>query len=336
MEIFLSVFSLMLLSSATDDAPPSSLLRRTSIVDIPSVSKSLIGLPIRCGPSGEIFLRMYRPGDPMGAPVLEVTQDKTSVVNTFDFQKIRDSSIPNPEILKVTDFQVQGSTLYALALGTDSSSYILKFSADDASYEGSFALEKGLFPRRFAVYDSGSLIITGMLTRVDSITNLSKSENVTIQYARDGRLIQYVHLFGDLTFAGSAPTPQELDVLTGSYISAYSTNAYLVRPGTPPRMFVIPEGGGKIDQHALWTPGADWSLFSFLMSGDRALISFVQNLEQEGKTSQYVQYSLSSFEPTSTSYTGQDVMGAFGCTDWRGNYSFITTRNKHLAILVAR
>jgi hypothetical protein len=185
------------------------------------------------------------------------------------------------------------------------------------------------------VFDSGAMVLTGLLTHTDA-NGKNKTENVTEEYDRDGRFQSYLHIIGDFAFAGPTPAPEELRIITATQMSAAGSNIYLIRPGSQTSVFVIPEAGGKIERHTLWNPVTDWIIFSLLVSGDRALIGYVHDLEKDGTKSSYVQYSLSSFEPVGQFYLASDVRGAFGCTDWKGNYSFLTTQNKHLAILNAR
>jgi hypothetical protein len=143
-------------------------------------------------------------------------------------------------------------------------------------------------------------------------------------------------MLGDVSLAGPKPSPAELQTLSFTHMASSGNSIYLLRPGSEPTLYVVPEGGGKIEHHTLWSPGPTWLVFSMLVAGDHALVSFVHDPANDGTRTQYVQYSLSSFEPTSAIQSNPDVVGAFGCTDWHGNYFFVTTQNKHVAILSAR
>ena len=325
----------LIISLVLEDSPPASMLHLASVTDVPSVANNLIAYPVRCGSSGQMFFRMYKVGDPMGASILELEPDKSSLANTFNFQKIQDSAVPKPDKLKASDFQIQGSTLYVLAQDADVNSFVLKFSLSDGSYDGAVVMERGFWPQQLAVFDSGGFIASGFLTRIDSTTNNSTTEIATDQYGRDGRLMNYLHLFGDVSVKGSAPNEAERNQISGSQTVGSGSNVYLIRPGNPVALYVLAEGGGKPEHHDLWSPGTDWTPYSLQISGERALVGFVHDLQKDGKTKQYVQYSLSSFEPASTMYETPDVEGAFGCTDWQGNYSFLITRKQHLAVLKA-
>ncbi len=331
----LLVFSFTKDEPQAKNEPPASILHQGGIQDIPSVASNLVAYPVRCGNGGHIFFRMYK-DDPLNAPVVEVSADEPSVTRTFNFLGIHDPILAKPDGLKVSDFQVHGSTLYAVALDGEQNPVVLKFSTDDGSYSGAFALEKGFFAQKFAVFDSGGIVLTGLFTQPDPNTGQNRSENVTAEYDRDGRFVQYLKMIGDVTLAGPKPSPAELQTLSFTHMAASGSNVYILRPGPEPSLYVVPEGGGKIERHALWSPGPSWLVFSLLVSGDRALVSFVHDPATDGTRTQYVQYSLTSFEATSTTQSSPDVVGAFGCTDWQGTFFFVTTRNKHVAIVKAR
>ena len=333
MKLAATALALALSAISADSPPPSYVLNRVSTTDIPAVASSLIALPIACGPSAQLFFTMYRREDPLGVPILEVEKDGTSVANTFYVGKIQDSDIPHPEKLRLQHFQVQGSTLFVAAAVPQSGYYILKFSTDDASYQGAITMEKGFWPMRFAVFDSGSIVASGLSTRVDPATNKSRSENVIAEYGADGRLVQYLHLAGDVVLAGTSPSPKEMERISFTHMASSGSSIYLIRPGDPLLLSVIVDGAASIEQHVLWSPGADWRVSAFLAFGDRAILGFV---DKDGQNEEYVQYSLSSFEPTSLAVPAKDAGGAFGCTDWQGNFYSLTTTNKHLAVLRAR
>jgi hypothetical protein len=327
----IAAFSLLPL----DDAPPASMLHRTAVVDIPSVAKSLIAFPIRCGPSGEMFFRMYRPVDTLGGPYLEIERGAHSVTHTFEFQKIHDDSIPNPKTLKALDFQVTGSKIYILTEDADQNEFVLKFSVSDASYDGAVVLEKHFNGQKLAVFDSGGFITTGTITRTESAAQPPVTELATLQYGSDSRFRQYVHIIGDLKVS-AIPSLAEMDVLSGTKMFASGQNLYILRPGNPPVVFVLSEGGGEPERHELWRPGDGWRPFSFQVSGDRALIGFIYDVKDSPQSTEIVQYSFTDFTPVAVNYVAEDSEGAFGCTDWRGNFYTIIVQDNHLGVVESR
>jgi hypothetical protein len=320
--------------------PPASMLHRVSIVDVPSVAKSLIAFPVRCGASGEMVFRSYRPGDTLGAPFLEVARGATTLATSFDFQFIHDDSIKNPKTLKAFDFQIQGGKLYVIAENDNLDGFVLKFSMSDGSFDSAVALEKGFQPQKLGLFSSGGFIVTGTIARRDSTTNSLVTEVATAQYGPDGRFQQYVHIVGDSFIAGPTPSSADLGLSAGTLVSQSGANVYVLRPGKPSVIFTLNETGGKPERHEIWSPGEGWRPFSFQMDADRALIGFLYDVKDSKQSTQLVQYNFSpgsaSFMPVATNYLGDDVVGAFGCTDWQGNFYTITGRNNHLAVAESR
>jgi hypothetical protein len=325
---------------ALDDAPPPSMLHQVSIVDVPSVTKSPIAFPVRCGSSGELIFRLYRLGDTLGAPFLEVAKGATTLATTFDFRSIHDDSIKNPKTLKAFDFQIQGGRLYVIAEDDNLDGFVLKFSMSDGRFDSAVALEKGFQPQKLGLFSSGGFIVTGTIARRDSTTNSLITEVATAQYGPDGRFQQYVHVVGDFFIAGPTPSSLDLGLLAGTMVSQSGTNVYVLRPGKPSVIFTLNETDGKPERHEIWSPGEGWRPFSFQVEADRALLGFLYDVKDSKQSTQLVEYNFSpgsaSFMPVATDIVGDDVFGAFGCTDWRGNFYTITGRNNHIAIEEAR
>jgi hypothetical protein len=320
--------------------PPSSLLHRVSIVDVPSIAKSLIAFPVRCGASGEMVFRLYRPGDTMGAPFLEVARGATTLATSFDFQSIHDDSIKSPKSLRAFDFQIQGGKLYILAEDDNMEAFVLKFSMSDGSFDSAIALEKGFQPQKLGTFSSGGFIATGTIGRQDSATKSPVTEVATLQYGPDGRFQQYVHVVGDFSIAGPKPTSEDMGLLAGTLTSQSGANVYVLRPGKPSVIFTLNESGGKPERNEIWSPGEGWRPFSFQMEADRAIIGFLYDVKDSKQSTQLVQYNFAlgsaSFMPNASYYFGDDVVGAFGCTDWRGSFYTITGRNNHISVAESR
>jgi hypothetical protein len=320
--------------------PPASMLHRVSIVDVPSVANSLIAFPVRCGASGEMVFRLYRPGDTLGAPFLEVARGATTLATSFDFKFIHDDSIKNPKTLKAFDFQIQGGKFYVIAADDNQNAFVSKLSMGDGSFDSVVALEKGFQPQKLGLFSSGGFIVTGTIARRDSTTKSLITEVATAQYGPDGRFQQYVHVVGDFSIAGPTPSPADISLLAGTLVSQSGANVYVLRPGEPSVIFTLNETGGEPERHEIWSPGDGWRPFSFEMAADRALIGFIYDVKDSKQSTQLVQYDFApgsaSFMPVATNYFGDDVVGAFGCTDWQGNFYTITGRNNHLAVEESR
>jgi hypothetical protein len=320
--------------------PPSSVLHKTEISEIASLSRAPIIFPVRCGTSGQPFLRLYK-SEPMGSPIIELSADGKSVKHTYDFRALADAQLPKAKQFTAADYQAIGSRLYIIGTarkgGTEALAEILEFSTDDGTFRGVIPLETNFTPYRMAFFESGGLITTGLLTQFEPQTKKSRTELVTLRYGPDLKLIEQVHLFGDTTFADNTPTQEEVSLLSGTHLASYASTVYMLRmkAGGELALYEIKEGDNKVLRHTLWTPGDKWQPMAFLVSGDTAIIGFVHDLENDGRTKQYVQYSLSSRAPLAAYFESDEVVGAFACYDWASNYTFITSRNDHVAILRA-
>jgi len=277
----------------------------------------------------------------MGSPIIELSVDGQSVKHTYDFRGLTDLELPKARQFTAADYQAVGSHLYIVGTaqkgGTESLAEILDFSTDNGKFNGAIPLETNFMPYRVAFFESGGFITTGLLTQFDPVTGKSRTELSTLRYGPDMRLLEQVHLFGDTTFAGNTPTQEETSLLGGTHLAAYGSTIYMLRlkAGGEVVVYGITEGDNKVSRHVLWTPGDKWQPMAFLVSGDSAIIGFVHDLENDGRTKQYVQYSLSSQTPVSVSFESDEVVGAFACYDWVSNYTFITSRNDHVSVLRA-
>jgi hypothetical protein len=320
---------------------PSYLLHKNSLTQAASLPTAPILYPLRCGSRGEIFLRMFHSGDTIGSPIVELNSDGKSVVRTYDFRKIQDSEVPHADKFGAVDFQVTGSHLYVVGSaqmgGKDLHAQVLEFSTTDGSYDGAIPLEMNFMPYRIAFYESGGFVTTGLLTRFDPQTHKARTEPATLRYGADGRLVDYVHLFGETTFAGDVPRQQEIALMGGISLAGYGSTVYMLgaKTGTALNLYEIQEGSPEVVRRKLWVPGENWDPLEFLVSGESILVDFVYNLQSSGKTKEFVNYSLPSGQPVSIEREADDVYGAFACYDWQGQYTYISSENKHLAVLKA-
>jgi hypothetical protein len=277
----------------------------------------------------------------MGSPIVELSPDGRSVQHIYDFRALTDGELPRAKQFTAADYQVVGSRLYIVGTnqkgGTESLAELLAFSTDDGTFDGAIPLETNFMPYKIAFFESGGFITTGLLTQFDPQTKKSRTELSTLRYGPDMRLTEQVHLFGDTTFAGNTPTQDETALLGGTYLASYGPTVYMLRlkAGGQLVLYEMMEGNNKLGGRVLWTPGDKWQPMAFLVSGDSAIIGFVHDLENDGRTKQYVQYSLSSRAPIAVFFESDEVVGAFACYDWVGNYTFITSRNDHVAVLHA-
>ena len=306
-------------------------------MELPSIASTLIATPVKCNTSGTLFFRLYKRGDIFGAPILSVDSDGKVGQVVLEPRSLKSDAIEHPELLKTLDYEPALGSLYAVALSEDGMGYVLRLSIEDGSLKAVMALPNGFTPRRISVFQSGALIVSGM--RVDrSSPEHSTRKLATIHYDAQGRLIGDIALPGDVepqSPEGQA-SQSDTEISTRTYLVGGEASIYMLRPAAKPILYSIDEGG-EVSRAELWGPGAQYTPSNFQVSGSQGIVEFYGETRTDNVQDHiFVEYDLSTREPLTVSTIGADVPGAFACYDGKGTYTFLTSNQKHLALLKAR
>jgi hypothetical protein len=283
--------------------------------------------PTKCDQSGNIYFRLFRAETITGISV----SDRTS--RTIDPTNFSDEAVPDPKSQKIYDFSVQKGTVYVLTIGSDQVGHVLKFSSDDGKYAGSLTLEPGFFPLRMAAFDSGAFVVSGM-KKTGADKDHPQFAAAAALYDRTGRLAKSFEPAIEYGPKKSKTvTADQMEVISDSIMQGSGSAVYLLRPAANPFFYVLAEDGTIEGPTQLLSPEEKYVPVNLLVSGTYMLIEYVHDPQTDGTKYKFVQYDLTTGEPMFAAEPAPNLFGAFACYDWRGGYTFLSSKNGHRVVL---
>ncbi|MGH9613602.1 MAG: hypothetical protein ACRD4P_11035, partial [Bryobacteraceae bacterium] len=303
-----------------------------SSVPTPEVGAAIM-MPIHCDSSGDIFVR---------PPLSKIGPDGRRIA-IFDLSAARSDGLAD---LALKTFAVDPSgSVYELAKTKDERVVIIKFDRD-GHYTGSVILDEHFEPLQLGVFESGTFLVSGVtLTKAGSKPEFNP---YTALFDRSGRFIKNV----DTSEPANAPpasqkTSQGKQSKADKILAAPElgltesdgANVYLLVQGKAPTLFVI-SPAGVVDRKLSLAPPPypNLQVSAFRVGVGQILLEYVQpNALPNGNAAYYLVLYDSLHGDELSEYTrGPDVSGTLGCTDWKGNFSFLSANDREPILLKAR
>ncbi len=281
---------------------------------------SVIMMPIHCDSSGNIFL---------APPLSKIGLDGRRSA-TFDSSAAQQDHFTDL-ILKSFAVDSNGS-VYQLAKTTDQRPVVVKFDGD-GQYKGTVVLNQPFEPHQLAVFSDGTFLVAGVTLAHEGSSPPEFTTYIAV-FDASGRFLKQV----DTSEATYTPNARALAGTKGASTSSGSappelgiaesdgTNAYLLRQGSNPTVFVI-SAAGVIDRKLTLSPPPypDTQVGALRIGAGQMLVEYAQpHGLPNGHAAHYlVLYDLSDGARISEYSRGPDVIGDFGCPDWKGGFSFL-------------
>jgi len=319
---------------ATDEqTAPLLQLSAGEVVRFDSLPSGVIVNPVKCDERGAVYFRQYKRGDVSGSPIIQLdVRDKKSQV--FNVRNISEKSISNPASLRIEDFTPSGRNLYVAVVDENDAAYVLTFSLNDAGYLGAVPIEKNFFPLNVAVFPTGDMILSGTAKK-NPADPQSPLNPVTAICDNKGRFVSHVKLPDDLRLQDVKGKNDEsaFQSLTTSLMQSSGTFAYLLRPAEDPILYAVLPDGTADSKKVLKSPGKLFTPVNFRIAAPYAIVQYVHDPINDGKTNRFVQYDLNSGEVLSIASPDENLLGAFACYDpSRNEYTFLLNSGGHVAL----
>jgi hypothetical protein len=288
-------------------------------------------MPVHCDSSGNLFLQ---------PPLSKIVPDGRRAA-IFDSSAARQDGFTD---LVTKSFAVdQDGSVYQLARTADQRVVILRFNRD-GHYQGAIVLAEAFEPEHLATFNGRTFLVSGV-TLIRTGRNPQFSAYVAVvDWA--GRLVQRVDTKepvytpaagreGGETAEVNAPkdehgagntaqtsAPFELGILESD-----GTYAYVLRQGVKPTVFVI-SAAGTIDRTLALSPPPypNIEVSALRVGPSQLLVEYVRpKALPNGNAAYYlVVYDLANGSKVSEYTRGRGISGTLGCTDWKGNFSFLS------------
>ncbi len=329
-------------------------LTSTGTMNVPSEMGRAFMFPSKCDEDGNLFIREFAGSRAQLGPVVKINP-KGEHKALFD-----PAAFLQPTVDRADAFSpAPDGGLYQIAQkGIEKPEiYVLRFSSD-GSPSSSVRLAADLEVYTFAAFPSGNFLISGVKRDVRGAKDRGKT--FTAVYSADGRFLKQLSFESSNTnndkpnSAGAGASPaaapkagekedeKEAPLLDLSAAEAGKDgNLYVMRPSSPPAVYVITPEGKIIRTLTITVSQKDVQPTAFYISGNQLAISFsgdqnqLQTLEivdaQTGRT-----IRLYSYDP-SLAGSDSNMVPAFGCFDANGGtFTFLAlTEGSGLQIIRA-
>jgi len=292
-----------------------------SSVPTPEVSQVII-MPVHCDSSGNVYLR---------PPLSKIGRDGRRTA-TFDLSAAGSDGLTG---LMTKAFSVDpDGTVYELTRTKDDRVAVVRFDKD-GHYLGSTVLDQQFEPQQLGVFQGDVYLVSGV-TLPAAGSNPEFTPYLGL-FDRAGRLIKQVGT-GEPTYlpkTGSKTGPKTGNAGKGAtehltappelgLMESDGTQVYLLRQGKTPTIFVISNIGDIDRKLTLAPPSPDAQISALRVGVDQFLVEYVRPNTPNGNAAyNLVLYSLQGDKLEE--YTrGPGVSGTLGCTDWNGDFSFLT------------
>jgi hypothetical protein len=270
-------------------------------------------VPLKCDAKGNLYVRGYQRGDPLGAPVVKFAPDGNQVA-TYALR-----TAPGFEKSGVAlDFAVTPRGQVYLLATSRKERVIVRFG-QGGEFERFYPLDQSFDPNHIAAFPSGEMLISGL--RFSKQNAKLMGEPFVGVFDPLGRLLKEVKLEGDVAFSAqnetavgppeqenqkaTAISPEEEDryasVSLGGAFSAEDGHVYLYRAEKNPIVFVLAAGGEVVRRMVVPAPAENFRPISLRVSGGRILIQFEENVSDERQVPKQV-FSLVD------AYTGERIL----------------------------
>jgi hypothetical protein len=307
----------------------SQALVADAFLPTPDVNSYII-MPIHCDSAGDIFLQ----------PPLSKINSEGRRTAVFDLAAARSDGLAN---LVFKAFAVDpGGSLYQLARMEDQRVAIVKFDSD-GHYTGSTILDQKFEPQQLGVFTGDVFLVSGTTL----IKGGAKPEFApyAAMFDRSGRLIKTVDTAEPASALaseqGGSPAKQNGAAnLSGlpelGIVESHGGHVYFLRQGRAPTVLAVSAVGIVDHKLTLSSPYQDANVSGFRVGTGQLLIEYARpNALPNGNTAYYLMlYDAQTGEKISEYSRDDSVSGVLGCTDWKGNFTFLSTDNDGKPVLV--
>jgi hypothetical protein len=317
----------------------SQRIAGASTVPTPDVGVAIM-MPVHCDQSGNMFLRTIQPPIIEGS-LLKLSPDGKRVA-TFD---VSAAAKDNLKDLVVKTFAIgPGGFVYQLAKTKDQKVVVVKFDGD-GRYSESLILDRQFEPQQLGVFKGEDLLVSGVT--IASSGSKPDFAPYTAMFDRYGRWIKQI----DTNEPRYSPARGRLDGSAGQIntdnpvappelgiVESDDLYVYLLRQGTTPTVYVI-SPAGVVERKLTLSPPPylDTQIAAVRVGMGQMMIEYVRpKAFPNGNAAYYLRlYELQQGEKLLEYTRDSDVSGTLGCTDWRGNLSFLSADAKGRVLLKA-
>jgi hypothetical protein len=329
------LISLWILSSACSVG--QTLYKEQSIV-APDIGE-ITFMPVHCDSSGNVYLQ---------PPLSKITMEgKRSAV--FDISAARADGLT--DLMPKSAFGVgDDGKVYVLARARSNRPIIVRFD-NDGRYSGSLILDQQFDPQQLVVFANGTFLVSGGYVETEGSPPIMAP--FVGLFDSSGQLLRRVdnaehgsdHSAKRAQEKSKAPSPSaslELGIMESD-----GTDAYLLRQGEEPEVFVI-SSAGVLTRHFRLLPPRPHALparqaGTYLQAGALRVHAgemLVEYIEPKGLPNGNTAYHMVVYEAGGGHMLREyrrnsDVTGSLACTDWKGRFSFLSSGNSGPALLIA-
>ena len=323
MRLRLAILPVLTAACVAQDIP--LLLNAGGVKQIPGLSTRAFLLPTKCDDGGVIYFRGLFNESADAAPIVRVAPDGSNYT-LFQFDNLDDEKLKGVHVL---DYTPLDSKLFLLARSVKDQPLVLEYNGD-GEFQRAIWLDTQIQPARFGVFQDGSLLVYGSEWRHESGSKFPQSRSALALFDRSGKLLKDL---SSGTWQSSTVSPRSVDL---ALTASAPAGVYVMPYTAAPKLRVISAAGQVERELTLWSPGEEFNPTALRVSGTQALVEFshqakgAQNVEER-----YVAYDLYSGERLRQYKPASNVTGSFACYDQRGEFTFVTVRSGHDAILKA-
>ena len=210
-------------------------------------------------------------------------------------------------------------------------------------YTGAVKLDEKFDPSQLGVFGNGGFFASGV-TLLKGGDDPQFSPYAAI-FDASGRLVKRMEAGdpADAQPAGEREEDKNKGKAAGappdfSIIESDGTFVYLLRQGAAPVVYVV-SPAGVVDRKLKLSPSRKGEQVSAMRIGPgQILLEYVRPNALPNESAEYelVLYDGRTGESVSTYRRSAEVSGTLACTDWRGNFSFVSSDSKGRMLLNAR
>ncbi len=337
--------------SPSSEASPTLNLRNTDTITLNNQPNDpIIGI-VQCDQRGNIYFRTYQYPEPLAAPVVKITPDKTRSVTA----PLGQTAEFNGRQFQILDFHVdQRGQVWALIPSRKDDDVTLSVVVfdEDGKFKSQIKLQSKLFnPAELVPLPSGQFLVTGFTQSASDKSATPPrgipptAEPFTAIFDASGRVVKELNLPGDIENSGapaktspqSAPQPDspksKLDARSAVMETGTTTgddgNIYVMRKTNPPTVYVVSETGDLIRHFQVEKPTEAASpLFMRFVSNHRLLFDFVEPVPANapgGDTQIFTVVSADSGETLYRYKVSGASGGAFACYKPDQTFTFLNS-----------
>lgn len=330
---------------------PKVPLEVTRTLTVTSLPRGPVLLPVRCDLDGNVYVRQYRGGRPLTAPVVKISSEG-QVKGTFDLSAVPDRHLKSGHI---QDFAIgRGGDVYLLddvrGSAEEASRHAIVHFDSDGQYEGSTTLRSGIYPFHFAVLSDGTFLVAGTQARGSGEANgkflpvtyiVDPYGHVvgTVTLPHDAKIGQLAGSPAGTTAAGKGVTsePDFGPVALGSIELGEDGNAYLWRHASNPAVYVISPAAKVERVLKLASPGKGFAPNTIKAANGMIVVDFSKPAASPNGSDQdlFVEYNAETGEQVIEYEPTGPAEGALACYH-EGRFSLLSTRQGFVAILEAQ